>query len=130
MAEFDHSRFEPSADRGGEDRQSRQEPLLVDVVKASTNVSIKYPFAASLMRYSRMDGSDGVHRAASRPETIGVRLEASFPFGFQGRFDNGLHHSVLHRRDARSTLPPHLHRLRDSSRSPIPITPSAANASR
>src|SRR3954465_8631890 len=100
MAEFDHSRFEPSADRGGEDRQFLQEPFLVDVVKASTDVRVKYPFAAPLMGHSRMDGSDGVHRAASRPETVGVRLEARLPFGFQGRFDDRLHHPVLHRRYA------------------------------
>src|SRR4051812_25797160 len=33
VAEFDHPRFEPSSDRGGEDRQSGQERSVADIVE-------------------------------------------------------------------------------------------------
>src|SRR4030095_16980861 len=56
---------------------------------------IECPLAGALAVHAGVESRNGIHRASSWPETVGVRLKAAFPFRFEGQFDQRLHHAVL-----------------------------------
>src|SRR5262245_49920132 len=63
-------------------------------IEAPADICIEYPWTTILAAHSRVDRCNGIHRAAPRSESIGVRFKTCLPFWFQGRFDDGLHHPV------------------------------------
>jgi hypothetical protein len=122
LAEFDHSCFEPSADRGGEYGQLRQEWSMVDVVEASADVRVENPPTRPFLIEGRPEGLDGIHRTASRPEPVGVGLESGLPFRLQGCLDNGLHHPIFHGRYAQGADLSHAFRDVDPSDGEWPVS--------
>ena len=74
--------------------------------------------------------SHRIGTAALPPKAIGVAVGLGFRDGIEAEQVQGLHGSIGQDGDATSILPPHPNRLRDSSPSPIRITPSAVSALR
>ena len=77
---------------------------MVNIVKASANVGVEYPWTTVFPTHSRVDSFNSVHRATPWPKSIGVRFKSCLPFWLQGRFNNCLHHPVLPGRYAQGSL--------------------------
>jgi hypothetical protein len=75
-------------------------------IEAALNVGIESPWASALAVHARVEGRHGLPRASPWSEALGVGLKAAFPCGFQGQFDERLHHALLLRRDASRSLAP------------------------
>src|SRR5262245_63697818 len=103
---------------------------MADPVEARFDVSFEDPFGTASVAQYRVALPDGVSRRSFFPESVGVGIGGCFRDGIEGEQVECLHRPVFHRGDATSILPPHPNCLRDSSPSPIRITPSAVNASR
>jgi hypothetical protein len=82
------------------------------------------------MTQQDMGLSHRISTAAFPPKAIGMAVGLGFRDGIEAEQVEGLHGSIGHGGDARSALPPHPNRHRDSSPSPIPIIRSVASGSR
>ena len=103
-AAFDAACVQPSAHRGGEDRQFGQQGARGYVVKTAADVCVEHPCTAVLLAQCRMEGFHGIHRAAPWAEALGVGFKTRLPLRFQGCFDDCLHHPVLSGRYAQGAL--------------------------
>ena len=77
-----------------------------------------------------LDLANGVQGAAFRAIGVLFGLQVGLEDRLQDSHRSRLHHTVPEARDARSALPSHPNRLRDSSLSPIRIIRSAVSGSR
>jgi len=74
------------------------------MIQAALDVGIEYPLAGALAVHACVESRQGIHRASPWSESVGVRLKAAFPFGFQGHFNERLHDAILLGRNTHSTL--------------------------
>ena len=103
---------------------------MADLIKAGFDITFENPFGTVPMAQHDVSLSQGIGTAAFSPKAIGMAVGMGFRDGIEAEQVEGLHGSIGHRGDATSILPPHPNRLRDSSPSPIRITPSAVSALR
>jgi hypothetical protein len=103
-AKLNHAGFEPASDRGGEDRQTREQRRVLDAIEALGDVGIEDPLAAARFGQRPVEGLDRVHSAPSWPEAVAVRLEARLPSRLQRQFDERLHYPIQHGRYAQGPL--------------------------
>jgi hypothetical protein len=103
---------------------------MADSIKASFDVPFKNPFWTVLMAEQTMSLCQGISTATFPPKAIGMAVSMRFRDGIEAQQVECLHGPIDHRRNARSTLPPHPNHLWDSSPLPIRITRSADRRSR
>ena len=96
--------FQLAADGGREHREPCEQGRMIETVKAPGDVRLQYPLAAVFSHHRRVDRGDGIHRAPSWSEAVGVGLKTALPFRFQGQFDHRLHGTVVQGGNTHSTL--------------------------
>ena len=84
-----------------------EQRFVINTIEAFGYISIQDPFG--LLIDADIDGSNRIPGRASRSTSIAVRLETSFPLGFERHGDQGLEGSVD---DGRDTSRPLLVRCR------------------
>jgi hypothetical protein len=124
------ARFQPLSQQSGVHGDVRHQPGVADAIKAGFDIPFQNPLGTVRVTQQDVNLFEGIGTTAFQSKAIGVAVGLGFRDRIETEQVQCLHGSVRQGGDTPSKLPPHPHRLRDSSPSPIRIIPFGVSASR